>query len=158
MSTAYEKKLEERIHQELARVPERTAPANIAANVLTAIKARESRPWWRRPIPEWPRHNRFAFVGMMAAFVVLAIAGLVQVWPHEIIEGIPSQAAAVVDPVRPVFSVAETLGRAGALLLKSISNPWLIGIGSALFLAYLSCIGMGMAWYRVTFQKGLARA
>src|SRR4051812_6821688 len=120
--TEYEKKLEERIHQELARVPERIAPPNLAANVIAAIRARESRPWWRRPIPEWPRHNRFAFVGMMTALVVLAVAGLVQIWPQEIIQAIPSQAAAVVDPVRPVFSVAETLGRAGALLLKSISN------------------------------------
>jgi hypothetical protein len=158
MATEYEKKLEERIHQELARVPERIAPADLAANVLGKIKARETRPWWRRPIPDWPRHNRFAFVGMMAAFVVLAVAGLVQIWPQEIIEGIPAQAAAAVDPVRPVFSVAETLGRAGALLLRSISSPWLIGVGAALFFAYLSCIGMGMAWYRVTFQKGLSRA
>jgi len=158
MSTEYEKQLEERIHQELARVPERTAPANLSANVLAAIKAREARPWWRRPIPEWPRHNRLAFVGMMATFIVLAVAGLVQIWPHGVIEEIPAQAAAAVEPVRPVFSVAETLGRAGALLLKSVSNPWLIGIASALFLTYLSCIGMGLAWYRVTFQKGFARA
>ena len=158
MSTEYEKKLEERIHQELARVPEHIAPPNLAANVLAALKSRESRPWWRRPIPEWPRHNRFAFVGIMAAFVILALTGLVQVWPQQIINEIPAHAAAAVQPVRPVFSIVETLGRAAALLLQSISNPWLIGIASALFLAYLSCIGMGMAWYRVTFQKGFARA
>jgi hypothetical protein len=158
MSPEYEKKLEERIHRELARVPERVAPVNLAASVIAAIKAREARPWWRRPIPEWPRLNRFAFVGMMVAVVACALAGLVQVWPQDIIQEIPAQAAAAVAPVRPVFSVAETLGRAGALLLQSISNPWLIGVGAALFFAYLSCIGMGMAWYRVTFQKGLARA
>jgi len=157
MSTEYEKKLEERIHQELARVPDRIAPPNLAENVIAAIKAREARPWWRRPIPDWPKHNRLAFVGMMAAFVVLAVAGLVEIWPQHLIQELPAQAAAAVEPVRPVFSVLETLGRASALLIKSISNPWLIGIGSALFLAYLSCIGMGMAWYRVTFQKGFAR-
>jgi hypothetical protein len=158
MSPEYEKKLEERIHRELTRVPERIAPPNLAESVIAAIKAREARPWWRRPIPDWPRHNRFAFVGMMVAVVACAVAGLVQVWPHEMIQEIPAQAAAAVDPVRPVVSVVETLSRAGALLLKSISDPWLIGVGVGLFFAYLSCIGMGMAWYRVTFQKGLSRA
>ncbi len=158
MSLEYEKRLEERIHRELARVPEREAPANLTASVMAAIKTREARPWWRRPIPEWPRFNRFAFVGTMAAIIVCAVGALVQVWPHEMIQELPAQAAAAVAPVRPVFSVAETLGRAGALLLKSVSNPWLIAVCVVLFLAYLSFIGMGMAWYRVTFQKGLSRA
>jgi hypothetical protein len=49
--------------------------------------------------------------------------------------------------------VLDTLGRAAALMVKSITQPWLIAIASTLLFTYLSCIGMGMAWYRVTFQK-----
>lgn len=153
----YEKKLEERIHQELVKLPERTAPEGLVNAVLTRIKEQEARPWWRRPIPDWPRRNQFVFVTVMLALVASSIGFLWQVWPHEVIQEIPSQAAAAVEPVRPFFSVAEMLGRAGALLLQSVST-WVIGIAVALFFGYASCIGMGMAWYRVTFQKGLARA
>jgi hypothetical protein len=158
MSLEYEKKLEDRIHQELLKVSERPAPASLAASVLAAIKAREARPWWRRPIPEWPRRNQFVFVSLAFCCVLAAVAGLFQIWPHEAIQNIPTQAAEVIDPVRPVFSIGETLARAGALLVQSISQPWLIGIGAALVLGYLSCVAMGMAWYRITFQKGLVQA
>jgi hypothetical protein len=57
------------------------------------------------------------------------------------------------EPVLPAWSILETLTRAGALLLRSLSQPWLIGLGFGFLFVYLSCIGMGMAWYRVTFQK-----
>ena len=89
----------------------------------------------------------------MLAMVCGSIAGLANLWPHEVIAEIPTQAAAVVEPVRPAWSVLETLTRAGALFVKSVSQPWLIGLGLGFFFVYLSCIGMGMAWYRVTFQK-----
>jgi hypothetical protein len=154
MSPEYEKKLEERIHQELAKVPERSAPADLFSNVMTAIAEREARPWWRKPIPQWPRNNQTVFVAVMLAFVLGAGVGLWQLWPHEVLQEIPTQAAAAVEPIRPVWSVMETLGRAGAVMVKSITQPWLIALGVAFLFLYLSCIGMGMAWYRVTFQKG----
>jgi hypothetical protein len=146
-------KLEEAIHQQLASLPERAAPEALAASVMAAIQARAARPWWRKPIPQWPRKNQFVFVAVMLAFVCGAVIGLGQIWPHEAIAELPSQAAAAIEPVRPAWSVLETLTRAGALLLGSLGQPWLIGLGCAFLFVYLSCIGMGMAWYRVTFQK-----
>src|SRR5947208_2820154 len=96
MSLEYEKRLEERIHRELMKVPERKAPETLIpgvisvihgpakleqaiqqqlatlsereapealiASVMGAIQAREARPWWRKPIPQWPRRNQFVFV------------------------------------------------------------------------------------------------
>jgi hypothetical protein len=188
MSVEYEKKLEERIHRELMKVPERAAPETLVpavmsviqgpakleeavharllaaapereapdalmASVMAKIEARASRPWWRKPIPQWPRKNQFVFVAMMLALVFGAVFGLGQIWPHEVISEIPAQAATVIEPVRPAWSILETLTRAGTLLVKSLSQPWLIGLGLGFFFVYLSCIGMGMAWYRVTFQK-----
>ncbi len=156
MSPEYEKQLEERIHQELAKVPERSAPVNLLPNVMAAIAQREARPWWRKPIPQWPRNHRMVFVTVMLAFVMSAAFGIWQLWPHEAIQGIPAQAATAFEPMRPVLSVMETLGRASALMLQSITQPWLIGLGVAFVFLYLSCIGMGMAWYRVTFHKAPA--
>ena len=187
MSVEYEKRLEERIHQELMKVPERTAPETLVptvmsaiqapakleqaiqqrlavlperaapealvASVMSAIHARATRPWWRKPIPQWPRKNQFVFVAVMFALVCGAIIGLGTIWPQQAIADLPTQAAAAIEPVRPAWSILETLTRASALLLRSLSQPWLIGLGAAFLFVYLSCIGMGMAWYRVTFQK-----
>ena len=146
-------RLEAAIQQQLAVLPEREAPENLVASVMAKIQARAARPWWRKPIPQWPRKNQLVFVAMMLTLVCGAIFGLSTFWPHEAIAEIPTQAAAVVEPVRPAWSVLETLTRAGTLLVKSVSQPWLIGLGLGFFFVYLSCIGMGMAWYRVTFQK-----
>lgn len=187
MSVEYEKRLEERIHQELMKVPERTAPETLVpmvmsviqrpekieqavhaqlamvgereapealiGSVMAAIQAREARPWWRKPIPQWPRRNQCVFVVLMVAMVCGAIFGLSSLWPQHVISEIPAQAAAAIEPVRPAWSVLETLTRAVAVLLRSLSQPWLIGLGVSMLFVYLSCIGMGMAWYRVTFQK-----
>src|SRR2546429_7155986 len=87
-------KLEEAIHQQLAIVPERAAPEALVASVLATIQARAARPWWRRPIPQWPRRNQFVFVAVMLAIVCGSVIGLGKIWPHEAIAGIPSQAAA----------------------------------------------------------------
>ena len=187
MSVEYEKKLEERVHRELMKVPERNAPETLVPSVMTVIQGpakleqaiqqqlavvperaapealissvmatihvRTARPWWRKPIPQWPRQNQLVFVTVMFALICGSIIGLGRIWPHEAIAEIPTQASAVIDPVRPAWSILETLTRAGTLLVKSLSQPWLIGLGLGLFFVYLSCIGMGMAWYRVTFQK-----
>lgn len=187
MSVEYEKKLEERIHQELMKLPERSAPETLIpavmsvvqapakleeavhahlsilsereapealiSSVMATIQARAARPWWRKPIPQWPRRNQFVFVAVMLALVCGSIIGLGKIWPHAAIAEIPSQAVAAMEPVRPAWSILETLTRAGALLLQSLSQPWLIGLGLGFLFVYLSCIGMGMAWYRVTFQK-----
>jgi len=187
MSVEYEKKLEERIHRELMKVPERNAPETLVPAVMTVIQApekleqaiqqqlgvltereapealissvmakiqtRAARPWWRKPIPQWPRQNQFVFVAVMLALVCGAVFGLGIIWPHEAIAEIPTQAAAAIEPVRPAWNVLETLTRAAAMIVLSLSQPWLIALGSGFLFVYLSCIGMGMAWYRVTFQK-----
>lgn len=154
MSPEYEKKLEERIHQELMKAPERQAPETLMSSVVAELQRRQTLPWWRRPVPQWPRRNQFMVVAAMMAVVAGASFGLGSVWPTEAIQELPTQAAAAMEPVRPAMDILETLTRAAALVVKSISQPWLIALGAGLMFAYISCIGMGMAWYRVTFQKG----
>jgi len=146
-------KLEQAVHQQLATLPEREAPEALISSVMAKIQARAARPWLRRPIPQWPRQNQFVFVAVMLALICGAVLGLGKVWPHEAISEIPSQAAAAIEPVRPAWNVLETLTRAAAMIVRSLSQPWLIALGSGFLFVYLSCIGMGMAWYRVTFQK-----
>jgi hypothetical protein len=146
-------KLEQTIHQHLATLPEREAPEALVSSVMAAIHARAQRPWWRRPIPQWPRQNQFVFVAVMVTLVCGAMFGLGQIWPHEAISEIPTQAAAAMEPVRPAWNILETLTRAAGMVLRSLSQPWLVALGFGFLFVYLSCIGMGMAWYRVTFQK-----
>ncbi len=161
MSPEYEKKLEERIHRELMGAPGRPAPDALVSSVLAAIQERAARPWWRRPIPQWPRKNQFLFVAAMLAIVAAAMLRLEAVWPADAISDLPNQAAAAINPVRPAWEFLEAVTRAAALVVQSLSQPWLIALGLGALFFYLSCVGMGMAWYRVTFQKGapaLARA
>ena len=155
MSPEYEKKLEEAVHQELVKLPERPAPANFAASVMARIEARAALPWWRKPIPQWPRRQQMLFVTLMLGFVASVMVAVSQVWPHQAIEALPDQAAAAFEPAMPAWNILETVTRAAGLVLASLGQPWLIGLGAAFLFVYVSCIGMGMAWYRVTFQKGL---
>src|SRR5207253_1568614 len=83
-------KLEQAIHQRLAVIGERAAPEALIGSVLATIQARAVRPWWRRPIPQWPRKNQLVFVGVMSAMVCGAAAGVWGMWPHEAIADIPS--------------------------------------------------------------------
>src|SRR5688572_5106429 len=143
MSVEYEKKLEERIHRELMKVPERAAPETLVpavmsviqgpakleqavherlmvatpereapetlmASVMATIQARAARPWWRKPIPQWPRQNQFVFVAVMLAVLCGAMIGLGKIWPHQAIAELPVQAATVIEPVKPAWSVLET--------------------------------------------------
>ena len=146
-------KLEEAINRELANLPERAAPETLVTSVLQKIEERASRPWWRRPIPQWPRKNQLVFVVTMLALVCGAVFGLSLMSPQQVISDIPTQAAAAMEPVRPVWMVLEAVTRAAGLLVGSLSQPWLLGLGLGILFVYLSCVGMGMAWYRVTFQK-----
>jgi hypothetical protein len=146
-------RLEQAIHQQLFSLPEREAPETLINSVMAAINARAAVPWWRKPIPQWPRQNQLVVVAVMLAFICAAVFGLGKIWPHEAISEIPTQAAAAIDPVRPAWNILETLTRAGATIVRSLSQPWLLALGFGFLFVYLSCIGMGMAWYRVTFQK-----
>src|ERR1051325_1099679 len=69
-------KLEEAIHAQLAILSEREAPEALIGSVMATIQARAARPWWRRPIPQWPRRNQFVFVVAMLALVCGSVIGL----------------------------------------------------------------------------------
>ena len=141
--------LEGFIHEQLRKLPERGAPADLAGDVLRAIAAREASPWWRQPFTEWPGAVRNA---LYFALAVLVSAVLWLVW-------------------KP----AEHL-TLFALLERAQSLPWLAALGDALFkpvailrqnmgwmslaigafifgMMYTSCVVSGLALWRVTHPR-----
>lgn len=153
MSAEYEKKLEERIHRELAKLPERRAPEGLSRSILQAIEARNALPWWRKSFAHWPRGGQTVFMTCACAVVALAIFGVWKIWPQELISGIPAQAANAVEPIRPFWSALESLARAVILIGKAVGNPVLLAGAAALFVLYAACAGMGLAWLRIGIQN-----
>lgn len=152
MSAEYEKKLEERIHRELAKLPERAAPEGLSRSVLQAIDARKALPWWRKSFANWPRGGQAAFLTFASGAVALAMFGVWQLWPAEVIAALPNQAANAVEPIRPFWSAFESLGRAAIQIAKAMGHPVLLGVAGGMFVLYTACAGMGLAWLRLGIQ------
>lgn len=65
--------LEKPVHQLLRNLPDRPAPATLEARVMSAIAARESLVWWKRPFTQWPAFWRGLF---LVISVLVAVAGV----------------------------------------------------------------------------------
>src|SRR6478736_5294723 len=72
--------LEELIHRELSKLPDRPAPTDLIPKVLAKIAARERRRWWQRPWIQWPLAAQAASVPVLCASVAAALLGLSMLW------------------------------------------------------------------------------
>jgi hypothetical protein len=130
----------------LKQLPLRPAPASLMLQVLAAIRRQAALPWYRRPWLSWPRGLQLVSALSLSALIGAVIWLVTQ-------SGAPVEAAALAQraetSVGLVGSVAEALGRATLVVLRSLSTPVVIGLLSMLGAAYLSCIGLGSACWRV---------
>ena len=153
MNPHYEKKLEEVIHRELARLPERPAPDGLIPGVLAAIQAQAARPWWRKPFPLWPRHLQITFLAIAFALLTAVAMGATRYWPQSLPSDLAARVTAAAEPLRPFWGFGEALAGAALSVLKWIGQPILIGIAVGLGFLYFSCVGLGVAWYRITSMR-----
>src|SRR5688572_6306754 len=71
MELPEQKELEQFIHQQLKKLPEREAPAELVSNVFAAIAARENAPWWKQPFTSWPRNTQaLLYTAVSLVFIV----------------------------------------------------------------------------------------
>lgn len=154
METPAQKDLERFIHERLRKLPERSAPDALIANVLRQVALRESLPWWKQPFTAWPRRNQallFALLTGVFASVLYAA------WR-------PAQAltlSALVEHLAAwswVGSVAETLASSFLLLVRQASWISLACIGTLFSIMYVACVTTGWALYRVTLPTAGSRA
>jgi hypothetical protein len=147
METREHQELEQFIHRQLQKLPEREAPEDLLANVMAAVRARENLPWWKQPFTSWPR-------GMQTLlFVVLGAAFGAAVY----LAAKPADALsldAVTEHASSLSWVATLFGSLTDYLLLAVQNmswEWLMGIAIVFCVMYAACLGAGVALYRITF-------
>lgn len=135
------RELERRIHDTLAGLPVRRAPAWLRPRVMASVRARASQPWYARTWDAWPLPARAAAV-LAAAVVVGAsvwwlpvgvseASGIVSLVVGRIMAGLP---AALPDDLQRAVTFA---GAAHAV--------WRTVLGPALFYAAILSVMAGAA-------------
>lgn len=154
MDSTEQKELENFIHQQLRKLPEREAPEKLMTNVLAAIAAREKQPWWRQPFTSWPRNTQVLLYG------VLSIAFIAVVYfarkPAEALDvGVITERASSFAWLGRLF---DTLVSSGILVLRSLSWQWFVAVAVVITVMYLACVATGFALYRITARQGASAA
>ena len=145
-----DRQLEDLIHRELRKLPDREAPASLLPRVMAFVHTREARPWWQQPWLTWPRLAQAVsgsvFVTCLAGLGLAATTFLPSSLSLNFVQipvGIGSFA----------WSVLSTLGNAFALVIRTIPTPYLL-LGAAIVASsYFSCIGLATLCYRVALNK-----
>ena len=136
--------LERLIHEELRKLPAVKAPESLSARVLATVHARESLPWWRQSIWNWPAYARTAFLITLA----VAVAGITgTTW----LAG--DVAAKGADLFGQVTDVIAPLSNAFLVLWKAVlQNVVLFGLAFTGML-YLVCVGAGTMFVRLAVRR-----
>jgi len=143
-------KLEAIIDQELRKLPDLTAPHDLASRVMAAIEARATRPWWQQSWWNWP-------VAAQATFVLIALAvaalfahsgSVVDESVRSYSEQVTQQAnrmSALLDIFQPLLNAVAVLWQKAQPLLL-----YVLGLAGAL---YLACIGVGTIFVRAALRR-----
>jgi hypothetical protein len=146
MDSPEHKELERFIDEQLRKLPEREAPAELIASVMQSLAAREKRPWYKQPFTEWNRGQQSLLI---LALAFLAGGATWLAWAPA--EQLTSSALA--DQIRPygwIGSVAELLASSVILTFRSLPMLWLGAIAAGFVAIYAACVSAGVALYRVT--------
>lgn len=125
--------LEQRVHEELRRLPSPLAPGTLLPRVLAAVDAWANRPWYARAWFTWPLGWQIASV----AFVALA-----------------GYAMWVAPPV-PSSLVATT--SAGGVIWRTLIEPLLGYVVGLVLLMCLACAVFGAALNYLFLERTASR-
>lgn len=154
METPEQKELEQFIHQQLRKLPEREAPDDLVANVFAAISARQNVPWWKQPFSYWPRNTQALLFGALS----LAFAAIVYLaWrPAEALNG--NALAERASSFAWLGRVFDALASGALLLFRAVPWQWFVAFAVVLLAMYAACVATGFALYRITARQSTAAA
>ncbi|MDX1953544.1 MAG: hypothetical protein SFY81_15335 [Verrucomicrobiota bacterium] len=155
MNPKYEKQLEEVIDKHLKALPERQAPESMIPGVMAKLQERANRPTWQKPFIEWPRGFQMFFAVAMLGLLVGATFLCAKFWPELPTERVSATLGGWFGKWTVLWDALDALGRAGLLVMKSVGTIGMICFFAFCTVMYLSCVGMGVAWYRIA-QQGRA--
>jgi hypothetical protein len=154
METPEQKELEQFIHQQLRRLPEREAPENLMGNVFAALAARQNAPWWKQPFTSWPRTTQ----GLLYATLSLAFVAVVYfAWrPAEALNG--SSLLERASSFAWLGRVLDTLASSALMVFRTVPWQWFVALAVVLLAMYAACVATGFALYRITARQGASAA
>ena len=154
MDTQEQRELEKFIDQQLKKLPEREAPETLVANVLAAITARESRPWWKQPFTSWPRNTRaLLFAALSFGFAVIVYLA----WrPAEALN--TGAIGERVSSFAWIGRALETIANCALVVLRILPWQWLVAFAVVCLVMYAACVATGFALYRITGRQTLPAA
>lgn len=152
METPDQHDLEQFIHQQLRKLPEREAPEDLVANVVAALAARHNAPWWKQPFTTWPRNSQSILFGALS----LAFAAIVYfAWrPAEALGG-----NSIVERATSfawIGRVLDTLASSAVALVRTLPWQWFVAVAVVLIAMYATCVATGLALYRITARQSAA--
>lgn len=153
MESTPQKNLEELIHRELSKLPERPAPESLIPRVLARIQARQQKRWWQRSWPQWPWALQLASVPVMALVVAAACFGVTVLWQLALGSEEFGFMSTLVDRVAGAWDVISVLGHAVMVLGRSVGQQWLLVALMVPVSMYLACVGLGTLCYRTACYK-----
>ena len=147
-------KLEHRVHAALRALPDRRAPASLAARVQAEIERRAAIPWWHKSYAYWPSWARGTFLAGASAGVV-ALMVFVAVNLAGGVNGSPLGGA--LDPwiafARRAYGVTSWIGDLISLVISGVPPLWLYGGLAVVAAMYLSLVGLGATAYRLLWTR-----
>jgi hypothetical protein len=149
MELPEQKELEQFIHQQLKKMPEREAPEDLVSNVFAAIAARENAPWWKQPFTSWPRNTQSL---LYTAVALLFVTAVYYAWrPAEAINvNVISERA---SSFAWIARLVETLSSTAVGVLRTLPWQWLVAVAVVLVSMYAACAATGFALYRITARQ-----
>jgi hypothetical protein len=138
--------LEKVIHQELARLPERQAPAELIPGVFARIKSRAAKPWWQRPFSSWPAWSRFSGLVLMAILPSLLTYALMSWWPAATAATVGLKPIA--NSLNAAIHLCASLLDVLYALVRSLGPLGVAGIGVALGALCAGWLGLGTLFAR----------
>ena len=154
MNDVNERKLEDRIHQELRSLPNLKAPRTLGPRVLAAIAARRAAPWFRRTWAEWPFGVRalfFAF-GLIALGVVVS-TGLAAPQIAGFFANAGEWFTTQFTSLQPVVEFLDQAANEAGVTLEAIAPKLLLLTLVIGALAYGTCVALGTLGYRLVFNR-----
>jgi hypothetical protein len=153
MESNPQRTLEELIHRELSKLPERPAPETLIPRVLAQIQARQRKRWWQRAWPQWPLAAQLASLPLMLSSVAAAIFGVTVIWKFMLGYTEFGTIADMLDSASEVWDFLAVLGNAVMVLGRSVGQEWLL-LGVLVPLSmYLACVGLGTLCYRMASYR-----
>lgn len=138
------------IDQLLRRLPVRRAPADFLASTLAVVAAYQARPWYHRPWLRWPLHwQAMSFLTAGSLFIAWA-------WGAGVgIDAMTSLPSFVTTRASAAVFASTTWTLVQAMILAFINIPpvWLATFACVLGTAWISCLGLGTACWKLAAAK-----